>query len=139
LRSDYQFVQYVSFENIIEERKSDYYRVLIDGQKNRYSDSERIDAWLLYFFDCLVALTERLDAKYNSFKAKGGYLNERQKKIVEFIRTNGQPAKVSEIAKALPEFPLNTIRKDLLYLRNEKAITSIGAGRGTVYVVENEK
>jgi Fic family protein len=136
LRSNYPFIQYVSFENMIEQRKSDYYRVLMDGQKNRYSDNERIDAWLLFFFDCLVGLTERLDAKYNNFKAKGGYLNERQKKIVEFIKAGSQPVKVSEIALALPEFPLNTIRKDLLYLRDEKAVIQIGVGRGTVYVAE---
>lgn len=137
LRSDYQFIQYVSFENIIEERKGDYYRVLMDGQKDRYSENERIDAWLLFFFDCLVALTQRLDVKYNSFKAKGGYLNERQKKILEFIRTS-QLVKVSDIAKNLPEYSPNTIRKDLIYLRDEKVITSVGVGRGTVYVVEEE-
>ncbi len=137
LRSDYPFIQYVSFENIIEERKSDYYRALMEGQKNRYSDNERIDAWLLFFFDCLVTLTQRLDIKYNSFKSKGGYLNDRQKKIVEFIKASGQPVKVSDVARALPEFSVNTIRKDLLYLRDEKAIIPIGVGRGTAYVVED--
>lgn len=136
LRSDYQFIQYVSFENIIEERKSDYYRVLMDGQKNRYTENERIDAWLLFFFDCLVALTQRLDAKYNSFKAKGGYLNERQKAVLEFVKTN-QPVKVSDVIKAMPEYSMNTIRKDLIYMRDEKVIISIGAGRGTMYIVES--
>ena len=136
LRADYPFIQYVSFENIIEERKSAYYHSLMNGQKNRYLENERIDAWLIFFFDCLVALTQRLDAKYNSFKAKGGYLNNRQKEILEFVKTN-QPVKVSDVAENLPAYSANTIRKDLLYLRNEKAITSIGVGRGTMYVVES--
>ncbi len=135
LRSNYLFIQYVSFENIIEQRKSDYYRALMEGQRNRYSADERIDAWLLFFFDCLVVLTERLDAKYSTFRARGGYLNERQKRVVEFIKASGGPVKVSDIARALPEYPANTIRKDLLYLRDEKAVTQMGTGRGTVYVV----
>ncbi len=135
LRSNYLFIRYISFENIIEERKRDYYRALMDGQRNRYSVDERIETWLLFFLDCLVTLTERLDERYSSFRAKGSYLNERQKKIVEFIKASDGPVKVSDIAHALPEYPANTIRKDLLYLRDEKAITQMGTGRGTVYVV----
>jgi Fic family protein len=44
MKQDYQFIQYVSFENVIENRKEEYYRVLMDGQKDRYKDSERINA-----------------------------------------------------------------------------------------------
>ncbi|NLK54548.1 MAG: Fic family protein, partial [Bacteroidales bacterium] len=31
MKLDYQFVQYVSFENVIESRKDEYYRVLVAG------------------------------------------------------------------------------------------------------------
>ncbi len=138
LRSDYPFIQYVSFENIIEERKSDYYRVLMEGQKNRYTEKEKIDAWLLFFFNCLYDLTLRLDAKYSNLKSKGSYLNERQKIVLEYIKVN-QPVKVSDIAKGLPEYPQNTIRRDVIYLRDEQAITPIGSGRGTKYIVESKE
>ena len=37
MKQGYEFTQYISFEHIIEERKEDYYRALMDGQKNRYS------------------------------------------------------------------------------------------------------
>ncbi len=43
LKLDYQFIQYVSFEHVIENKKEDDYRVLMDGQKNRYKEDERID------------------------------------------------------------------------------------------------
>ena len=36
LKQDYQFIQYISFENVIESKKEGYYRALIEGQKNRY-------------------------------------------------------------------------------------------------------
>ena len=34
LKNDYQFIQYVSFENLIEQKKKTYYEALMDGQKN---------------------------------------------------------------------------------------------------------
>ncbi|MCC8174610.1 MAG: DeoR family transcriptional regulator [Odoribacter sp.] len=80
-------------------------------------------------------MTLRLEAKYYSLKSKGGDFNERQKKILEYIKIN-QPVKVNDISKVLPEYPQNTIRKDVTYLWDEQVITPIGAGRGTKYVIE---
>lgn len=134
LRCDYPFVKYVSFENLIEQHKSDYYRVLIDGQQNRYAENERIGSWLLFFMEAIETLTKRLEAKYNVYKSKGGYLNERQKMIVTFIREH-QPVKVSDISKALSEISINTIKKDLLYMKNEQIISTIGTGKGTLYIL----
>jgi Fic family protein len=34
-QQDYKFIQFVSFENIIKLKKEEYYRALMDGQKNR--------------------------------------------------------------------------------------------------------
>lgn len=134
LRCDYPFVKYVSFENLIEQHKSDYYRVLIDGQQNRYAENERIGSWLLFFMESIETLTKRLEAKYSVYKSKGGYLNERQKMIVTFIREH-QPVKVSDISKALSEISINTIKKDLLYMKNEQIISTIGTGKGTLYIL----
>jgi len=61
MKQDYQFIQYVSFENVIENRKEEYYRVLMAGQKFRYKDSERINAWVLFFTQSLVNLTQKLE------------------------------------------------------------------------------
>jgi hypothetical protein len=39
LRFDYQFIQYVSFENLIEQKKKKYYEALLSGQKvDRFSN-----------------------------------------------------------------------------------------------------
>lgn len=134
LQHDYAFVQYISFENHIEQHKKAYYEALMNGQKNRGTDNERIDLWLIFFLESLKTLTEKLEQKYDVFKSKGGYLNDRQKQIKDFI-TNNQPIKISNVANQFPEIGLSTLKKDLQYLRDEQVLTMIGKGKGTVYVL----
>ena len=134
LQKDYLFIQYVSFENLIEKTKKEYYQALMEGQKNRNKENENISKWTLYFLDKLSTLTQRLDAKYDVFKSKGGYLNERQKEIKEYLNEN-QPLKISDIAKRFEIININTIKKDLQYMKKEQIIKSIGKGKGTVYII----
>lgn len=134
LKSDYLFIQYVSFENIIEQKKKTYYEALMDGQKNRYSDSERINAWVLFFLDSISTLIQRLEQKYDVFKTKGGYLNDRQKRIKEFIEKN-QPIKLNDLVQAMSDITIYTLKKDLQYMKTEQIIASIGKNRGTIYSI----
>ncbi len=136
LQKDYLFIQYVSFENLIEKTKKEYYQALMEGQKNRNKQNENISKWTLYFLDKLRVLTQRLDAKYDVFKSKGGYLNERQKEIKEYLQKN-QPLKISDLAKRFDNINVNTIKKDLQYMKREQVIKSVGKGKGTVYIIEN--
>ncbi|MDX9796354.1 MAG: Fic family protein [Arcobacteraceae bacterium] len=134
LQNNYVFIQYISFENHIEQNKKEYYEALMSGQKNRGTENERIDKWLLFFLESLKMLTQKLEQKYDMFKSKGGYLNERQKQIRDFIIDN-QPIKAGDLAKRFTDFPLSTLKKDLQYLRNEQVLTMIGKGKGSVYVI----
>jgi Fic family protein len=138
LQQDYMFIQYVSFENLIEKTKKEYYQALMEGQKNRNKENENIAKWILYFLDKLNVLTQRLDAKYDVFKSKGGYLNERQKHIKEYLLKK-QPLKISDIAKRFEDININTIKKDLQYMKKEQIIKSVGKGKGTIYLIDNEK
>ncbi|MBX3256184.1 MAG: Fic family protein [Chitinophagaceae bacterium] len=138
LQNDYAFIQYISFENHIEQNKKAYYEVLMNGQKNRGTEQERIDLWLIFFLESLKTLTEKLEQKYDVFKSKGGYLNDRQKQIKDFI-ANNQPVKVSDLAKQFPEIQLSTLKKDLQYLRDEQVLTMIGKGKGTVYILRDRE
>lgn len=138
LQNDYLFIQYVSFENLIEKSKKEYYQVLMEGQKNRNKENEKISRWTLFFLDKLNELTQKLDAKYNMFKSKGRYLNERQKEINDYIEKN-QPLKLADIAKKFENININTIKKDLQYMKRESLIKSIGKGKGTVYITDNQK
>ncbi len=136
LKSDYLFIKYVSFENLIEQKKKIYYEALMDGQKDRNSGKEIIDKWMLFFLQSLETLIHRLEQKYDGFKTKGGYLNERQKKIKEFIRSN-QPIKLSDLVNSMPDISVNTLKKDLQYLKIEQIIESVGKNKGTVYVLKD--
>ncbi|NLB81402.1 MAG: Fic family protein [Clostridiaceae bacterium] len=134
LQSDYSFIQYISFENHIEQHKKAYYEALMNGQKERGTDSERIDLWLIFFLESLKTLTEKLEQKYDVFKSKGAYLNDRQKLIRDFITAN-EPIKVGDLARHFPEISMSTLKKDLLYLRQEQVLTMIGKGKGSVYIL----
>ena len=138
LQKDYQFIQYVSFENLIEKTKKEYYQALTEGQKNRATEKENIADWTLYFLDNLNVLTQRLDTKYDVFRSKGGYMNERQKEIKAYLDKN-QPLKIADLATRFKHLNINTIKKDLQYMKKEQIINSIGRGKGTVYLTNDKK
>lgn len=138
MQQDYMFIQYVSFENLIEKAKKEYYQALMEGQKNRNKENENISKWVLYFLDKLNIMTQRLDEKYDVYKSKGGYLNERQKEIKEYLKEN-QPLKISDLAKTFNNININTIKKDLQYMKKEQIIMGVGKGKGTVYIVDNKE
>jgi Fic family protein len=132
MQNGYSFVQFVSFENIIETKKDEYYRALMDGQKNRNTSKEKIEKWVLFFLDCIVILIERLEAKYKVYSQLKKGINKRQEAILKQIKKR-QPAQISDIANALEEYPRNTIKKDLVYLLNEGFIIKTGDRKATKY------
>ena len=136
LQQGYEFMQYISFENHIENNKKQYYDALMSGQRKRIAQEEIIDKWLVFFLESLKTLTEKLDKKYDVFKQKGGYLNGRQKMVKEFI-VKQKTVKISDLSVAFPTISPNTLKKDLLYLKTEQIITTLGQGKGTIYVIKN--
>ena len=137
MKNNYLFIQYVSFENLIEKSKKEYYQALMEGQKNRNIENENISKWSIYFLDKIYMLTKNLENKYDIFKSKGGYLNGRQKEIKKYIEKK-QPVKISDISKKFIDITIHTIKKDLQYMKAEKMIKTIGVGKGTVYISENK-
>jgi len=135
LKNDYDFIQYISFEHIIEERKKDYYKALMEGQKNRNTKNEKIDKWIFFFLSSLETLIQKLEIKYRTFQNQKGYINNRQKSIVEIFEKD-QPLKVRDIHEKIGG-SINTLKKDLTYLVAEKYLEKFGLGRGTIYLVKN--
>ena len=135
IKLGYKFVLYVSFEHIIEQKKATYYQALMEGQRNRYKEEERIDKWTLFFLDSLSELILKLEQKLKEYRNLGGYMNERQKEVLSYIQTN-QPIKFGDITKNLPQYSAATIKKDLQYLVNEFEIEKLGNNKGTVYKIK---
>jgi Fic family protein len=134
LKHGYDFILVTSFENLIEERKQDYYRVLMDGQQKRgQTDTpEIIDKWVVFFLDCLLTLTQRLTEKRQAYVNLKDYLNERQKQVLEVLMKNS-PAQLSDISQFLPEIPRSTLKRDLSILVERRLLTQVGSGRGVRY------
>ncbi len=134
MQNGYQFVQFISFENLIESRKADYYRALMDGQKDRYDEQERIDKWLFFFLDNLEELAKRLEHKYAQILKRGGYLSARRQEILGFLSTKGN-VQIADVLAAFSKVPRSTMKSDLSYLVREYYLQKTGVGRGTVYSV----
>ena len=77
----------------------------------------------------------KLQEKCNVYSSMGDYLNDRQKRIRNFIKEK-KAVKVQDIDKQFPDISRNTIKKDLQYLKNEKFIDQMGQNKGTVYVIK---
>jgi Fic family protein len=138
MQQGYDFVQYISFEHVIESRKDEYYKALMQGQKDRYTEDEKIDEWMTFFLECMIDLTEKLKIKYKTYSKIKLDLNDRQKSILAFIKQE-KTTKVGAIEKALVGESRNTIKKDLSYLLKEGLILRTGSGRGVQYHHINEE
>jgi Fic family protein len=132
LREGYDFVQYISFENIIEQKKSQYYRSLISAQQYRKTDKEIINEWMLFFLSSLEELIEKLEEKYARFLKIGGFLNKRQQNLLEFIRSK-EIIRLSDAILQFNEITPRTLNRDLSLLLSESLIEKIGKGKSSTY------
>lgn len=131
LKQGYPWIQFVSFEHEIENRKTDYYKVLIDCQQNR--PGENIDSWLYFFLACLSSIQDKLMQKLETQQTQNT-LNPREKKIVQFIEAY-PGVKSSEIASKL-NIPLPSVKRILSEMIANKIISKNGTGIGTNYTAE---
>lgn len=137
LKNGYDFMKYASMEIEIEKRKKEYYNALMDGQKERYTQKEKIHKWMLFFLDTLTLTIKKLEDRYAQIKDKKSYLSERQKKVLNYIKKN-EPVKISDITRELSEFTSYTLKKDVKYLSDEGLIKKMGKKRGTFYIFKEK-
>jgi len=132
LKEGYTFAQYISFENIIEERKTQYYRALMSAQQHRYTDQELLHEWMLFFFESLASLAQKLEEKYSRYLRLTSYLNERQQQLLSFIQEKGI-IRISDAAKLFPDTSSSTLKRDLSLLIKEGQIEKTGQARAISY------
>jgi Fic family protein len=131
LKNGYNWIQYVSFEYEIENRKSEYYRVLMSCQSQR--PNENVSEWGNFFFDALKNIQEQLMQKLEQSGVKIK-LSPREKSILTFIGTNAG-CKSGEIAKKLG-IPSPTIKRILPDLIEKNLIEKHGNGASTNYSIK---
>ena len=135
LKNGYSWIQYVSFEHEIENRKSEYYKVLMDAQKNR--PGENVTQWLIFFTNCLNNIQSNLVLKLEESKKVSEALTPREKRISFYI-LNHPGCSSGDISTKL-DIPLPTVKKTLVELLNKKVITKEGIGRATGYYLCGSK
>lgn len=131
LKNGYSWIQYVSFEHEIENRKSEYYKVLMTTQRNR--PGENVTEWLQFFVSCLINIQNQLLLKLEESKKEETY-SQREKRILFYIQNHSECSS-GEIARKL-NIALPTVKKTLSELVAKGAIVKEGIGKATIYIVE---
>lgn len=128
LKNGYNWIQYVSFEHEIENRKNEYYQQLMQCQKQR--PGEDVYSWVLFFLDCLNNISGQLVTKLSA-QGTVASLGAKEKSIYLFIE-NHPGSRSGDIAEKLG-IKLPTVKKILTTLVQQKLLVKHGAGAGTNY------
>jgi Fic family protein len=131
LKQGYPWIQYVSFEHEIEQRKQEYYEVLMNGQQQR--PGENIQPWLMFFLSCLTNIQQKLMQKLEVQKSENK-MSPREKMIYTYI-SNHPGTQSSEVASAL-KIPLPTVKRLLSEMTSARFLNKYGVGAGTNYTTE---
>lgn len=131
LKSGYTYVPYVSLDEIIEERKIEYYLALRKTQSKHKTKKEDIAPWLNFLLDALMEQIKRAKAIMEKDQPEK-LLSEKQLMIYQLFRVN--TLSVSEISQLLKnEIPMATLKQALARLVVLKLIERVGMGRGSRY------
>ena len=109
-------------------RKALYGSVEVGG-----GESQWIVYWVTMLYEAARQVTELCSMRrHNISLSHKDALNTRQRRIVDFIDKN-QPVKLADIVSHLHKESVNTVKKDLLMLREQGYIASQGVLKGTRY------
>ncbi len=130
LKNGYKWIQYVSLEHEIENRKAEYYRVLRSCQAQR--PNENITIWISFFLDVLrnIQLKLVLKLRQSGIEAE---LSPREKSILTVIANN--PGCKSGAISTKLSIPSPTVKRILKSLVDKGLIQKYGNGPGTNYAI----
>lgn len=131
LRSGYQFIQYVSHEQIIERRKDEYYIALRKSQETFKTDHDTIAPWLNFFLSVVREQATKALAYLEEEKVEDT-LSPKQYEVWKYL-TGVEEASRGDIAKATGIVDV-TVRQALDRLIELGKVKRIGRGRGSRYV-----
>ena len=130
LQSGYMYVPYISLEEIIEEKQSEYYLALRKTQKNHKTENENIEPWLIFFLDCIFIQAQKALELLKGNNPES-LLSDTQKKIYDLFVVDIELG-VSKI-KSKINAPLPTIKKTVSRLVEYGLIEKLGQGPATRY------
>ncbi|HBD24466.1 MAG: Filamentation induced by cAMP protein Fic [Microgenomates group bacterium GW2011_GWC1_46_16] len=131
LRSGYQFVQYVSHEQIVERRKDEYYLALRKSQETFKTEHDTVVPWLNFFLSVVKEQATKALSYLQEEKVEDT-LSPKQYEVWKYISGVGDASR-GDIVKAtgIAEATINQAIDRLIELGKVKRV---GRGRGTRYV-----
>jgi len=131
LKAGYTYVPYVSLDEIIDERKIEYYLALRKTQSKHKTKREDITPWLNFFLDALLEQVKRAKGIMEEDQPEK-LLSEKQLAIYQLFQVD--TLSVSEISGQLKgSIPLATIKQAVSRLVGLKLLERLGMGRGARY------
>lgn len=130
LQKGYNWIQYVSFEHEIENRKKDYYISLRSCQALR--PNEDITDWIEFFLESLLNVQFKLEQKL-AITERQTHLSSKEKLVYSYI-LNHTHCKSSDIVLNL-NISKPTVKRILTYLIDKQLIKKYGRGAGITYTV----
>lgn len=131
LKVGYTYVPYVSLDEIIEEKKIDYYLALRKTQSKHKTKEENIAPWLNFLLDALLTQVKKAKSIMEEDQSEK-LLSEKQLVIYQLFQID--TLSVSEINKLLKGLiPMATLKQALSRLVALKLIERVGMGRGSRY------
>lgn len=130
LQNGYRYVPYSSLEAIIEQNKEGYYLALRKMQGTLNRADENLEAWLLFFLNCMKTQTDNLARKVEreQLMAKLPALSAQ---ILQIVKEHGRAA-ISDI-QAITQANRNTIKVRLRELVADGYLAKHGERKGTLY------
>ena len=132
LQSGYSYIPYVSLEEIIEEKQTEYYLSLRQTQKLHKTEDENISAWIIFMLDVLLIQAKKAKSLLEDDQPEK-ILSPKQLEIWNLFK-NSKTLSTKEIDEILGNvIPLVTIKQVLSRLVKLKLIERIGLGSSTRY------
>lgn len=131
LKAGYTYIPYISLDEIIEEKKIEYYLALRKNQSKHKTKKEDISPWLNFLLDALMEQVKRAEEIMEEDQPEK-LLSEKQLAIYQLFQND--TLSVSEISELFGgSIPMITLKQSLSRLVALKLIERIGMGRGSRY------
>ncbi|HSW87898.1 MAG TPA: Fic family protein [Candidatus Saccharimonadales bacterium] len=130
-KDNYHFNWLISFEELLNERKSTYYTLL---------DQNDATEFIEFMLEILLEESENLKRRINLYTnpAEEDYLLPRRREILDIIKDQ-TIVSLNQIQRRFLKVPARTLRYDLSQLEKQGFIRKIGTTRGAMYTVKKKR
>jgi Fic family protein len=126
LRHGFEVGRYVSLERIVEESKSDYYRVLGECSKGLHEGRNAIVPWWNYFLGFLRRAYQEFAAQVASTPRRPA----KSELVRNAVGTQVGPFTLGDIRGQVPGVSVQQVKKVLAEMKKAGQVSLVGRGRG---------